>query len=283
MAVTVIAEPGCTPEGDIGCYVELIHAAADAGADVFKAQWVSDPELLARRRNAGDYGRFYRWISFPLQWHEQFAALCKTRGIAYACTSYLAKDVWVVDPYVSLHKVSSFEADDSGLVRTALATGKPVLLSTGQMDEGQLWCSSRVQGLEVLHCVSAYPTPADEANIGAVRTYSMAGYSDHTTHPLAGALAVAMGAKYVEAHLRMAKTDPKNPDFAAAMDPTQFAAYVQNIRDATRLLGDGKKRIMPSEQPMTAYRVQYANVPARVSLRWDLSRTSDPDGGLSSL
>jgi sialic acid synthase SpsE len=81
------------------------------------------------------------------------------------------------------------------------------------------------------------------------------GLSDHTADPLTGALAVALGAKWVEAHVRLSDTDPANPDFPAALGPGGAKLYVANVRKAEAMLGRGDKRPDPAEAAMLKYRV----------------------------
>ena len=119
-------------------------------------------------------------------------------------------------------------------------------------------------GLVLFHCVSAYPAPIEEINLRVVRRLTLgwyddgaiAGLSDHTLHPWTGALAVAVGAGMVEFHVRLNDTDPANADYRVARDPREAAEYVRNIRTAETMLGDGNKRVMPSEEPMLRYRVR---------------------------
>lgn len=256
-AVTlVIAEPGCTAEGDYATYIRLIHTAAACGADVWKPQWVSDPVQMCERRHIGVdhpkrayYQQAYGWLAFPLDWHERFQALCSELGMQYACTVFLPQDVWTMYPHVDLFKVSSFEANDWALVGTCQATGKRTLVSTGMMDGWQGLTSDQ------LHCVSSYPAPIEALNLSVIRRYGMAGYSDHSRNVIVGALAVAHGATVVEAHYRLVDCDPKNPDYGTALSPHEFTEYIANIRIAERAGGDSEKCIQPCEQEMVKYRV----------------------------
>jgi sialic acid synthase SpsE len=73
------------------------------------------------------------------------------------------------------------------------------------------------------------------------------GFSDHSTDPLSGALAVASGASIIEKHLTYDR-GAAGPDHAASADPEQFDAYVKMIRRATILRGSAGKRVLPIEQ-----------------------------------
>lgn len=248
----VIAEPGCTAEGDFEQMLRLIDAAAECGADVFKAQWTSSAQRMVERRKALDYLRFYGWLEFPIAWHEAFATRCAQRGIAYACSVYLPEDAATVSAHVKFLKISSFEADDAALVSACRRAGPPVIVSYG------LGRRRSYKGDIELHCVSAYPAPLESLNLWCINYEheSFDGLSDHSRHLLAGALTVAMGGSVVETHYRLDDCDPRNPDYAVSFSPSEFAQYVRYIRDAEVMLGGGVKRVQDCEQPMLRYRVE---------------------------
>lgn len=267
----VIAEPGCTHEGEYALIVKLIHAAADAGADVFKPQWVSDPVQMCERRHIGPghpkrayYERAYGWLAFPLEWHLDFKAICTQRGMRYGCTAFLPQDVPPLRMVVDYLKISSFECGDSalrdawhGVNRVRLPLKAPFLIVSAGM------AGDPMPADYVLHCVSAYPAPLEAMNLrvlhpsGSIfqRRKLFGGLSDHSRHLLTGAVAVACGASIVETHFRLHECDPKNPDYAVAFNPDEFRQYVRNIRDAELMLGDGIKRLQDCEHDMLPYRV----------------------------
>jgi sialic acid synthase SpsE len=103
----------------------------------------------------------------------------------------------------------------------------------------------------ILHCTSSYPAPLSEANLMALTALREAfglpvGYSDHTEGFTASVAAVSLGASAIEKHLTLDKSD-NGPDHAASLNPREFSQMVQLIRDAELALGDGEKRLMPSE------------------------------------
>jgi sialic acid synthase SpsE len=258
MRTLVIAEPGCTAEGDFDRMVRSVDAAADAGADAFKAQWVSDVERMVQRRHAPEYRQAYRWLNFPVAWHARLREVCATRGLEYGCTSYLPEDVATVNHFVDFHKISSFEAMDRGLIGAAVNTRKRVFVSTGMQDDTFFdYCWGLHATIELLHCTSNYPTPLDSINLAAMAPPfgPLRGLSDHSRHVLTGAVAVGAGARVIEAHLRLEDTDRNNPDYAVAFSPKEFAEYVRNIRLAEALMGSSVKQVQPCEEPMLRYRV----------------------------
>jgi N,N'-diacetyllegionaminate synthase len=264
----VIADPGNTADGGYNNMRGLIVAAAQSGCDGIKFQWTSSAARMCERRNAPEYRDAYDKLQFPSEWHEQFRRDCVREGIAYLCTVFLPEDIAAVAPFVSHFKVSSFEASDIAFFAEHLPYRKPIIISTGMMTPTDvLWYvkhrEERLSELRILHCVSAYPAPLSEMNLGAIRRYSLDGLSDHSRNVYVGGLAVAAGATIIETHLRLAGADPASEDYAHSFTPEELAVYVRNIRSAETIMGDGRKRVMDSEKELEKYRVTTNNLAAR--------------------
>lgn len=251
----IIAEAGSCHDGVYEKAVGLIDVARDAGADACKFQFWSSAERLADRRRAPKYLPIYQQYQMPASWLPRLSAECDRRKVEFMATTYLPEDIEVVAPHVRRFKIASFEANDTEFVRAHVPYGKSIILSTGMNPTAQV----AVPGLRQLHCVSAYPTPLDQANLAAIRLEgygeAYAGFSDHTHCVYAGAFAVCAGAEIVEVHIKDWTTAKTNPDAETALDPVQLEEYIRLIRLAERMLGDGQKRLMPCEEPMAQYRV----------------------------
>ena len=105
----------------------------------------------------------------------------------------------------------------------------------------------------LLHCVSSYPTPTDDANLSAIRTLrerfgGTVGYSDHTLGIDAAVLSVALGARIVEKHFTLDKNLSDFRDHQLSADPAEMKELVTQVRLANKLIGDGKKSTRPSEE-----------------------------------
>jgi sialic acid synthase SpsE len=72
------------------------------------------------------------------------------------------------------------------------------------------------------------------------------GYSDHTAGIEVPIAAVALGATVIEKHLTLDRSLP-GPDHKASLEPHEFTAIVQAIRNIEQALGDGIKRPSSSE------------------------------------
>jgi len=108
----------------------------------------------------------------------------------------------------------------------------------------------------LMHCVSAYPTPMDQAGLNGVNALNQAtgmpcGYSDHTAGLMTGALAAALGAVLIEKHLTY-DTSAVGPDHAASLGPEGFSKYVLNIREADSAAGPARKSPGALEQDVKA-------------------------------
>ena len=265
MSLEIIAEPGSTHGGDYQKMVNLVDCAILAQANVIKFQWVSNAARLAARRNAPEYEEAYRLISFPAAWLERLANYCHTSGIEFMCTAYLPEDVRIVEPLVKRFKIASFEATDKAFLEAHNAfIYRPVILSTGMMTSNEVlksFCVLSNVGA-VLHCVSAYPTPVEEAHLDAIyqlrRIFAPlpVGFSDHTAQVTTGGLAVAAGAQILEVHYMAEGTPTSNPDRASALTVAKFIEYNNFARKVEKMMSYSPKGPRACEAPMMKFQVR---------------------------
>jgi sialic acid synthase SpsE len=277
--VLVVAEVGNNHEGDVGLARELVGLAAEAGADAVKFQTMVPERLLARDQTSRreQLGRF----SLGRDDFVSLALEARDRGIIFLSTPFDVASARFLKPLVPAFKIASGDNNHWALLQAVAAMGKPVLLSTGMADlkavarskayiEGQ-WARAGLDGhLALLHCVSAYPTPAAQANLGAIGDLASlgvtVGYSDHTLGISAAVLAVALGARVVEKHFTISHHHSDFRDHQLSADPTEMADLVRRIREAELLMGPGIKSMAACETPTA--------LAARRSLAaaWDLEK-----------
>ena len=259
--VLLIAEIGNNHEGDVDLAEELIGLAADAGADAVKFQTIVPERLVAPEQNE----RLVQLRKFSLD-DEAFVRLADTaraHNIMFLSTPFCESVVPFVAGLCPAIKIASGDNDHVSLLRSVARTGFPVLLSTGMADlepvkkaVGVLeaaWADvDEDPGLVLMHCVSAYPAPAAEANIRAVRSLASlgrpVGYSDHTLGTDAAVVAVAAGARVIEKHFTDRHDRSSFRDHALSATPTEFRVLAERVRETEILLGDGAKRVMPAER-----------------------------------
>jgi sialic acid synthase SpsE len=75
----------------------------------------------------------------------------------------------------------------------------------------------------------------------------MLGYSDHTTGTGAAAYAIPMGARVVEKHFTIDKTQP-GPDHRASLSPDELMQFVKQVRTVELYMGKDTKEPSADEQ-----------------------------------
>jgi N-acetylneuraminate synthase len=254
-----IAEASSNHDRDLGRALAFVDAAAAAGCDavkfqLFKIDRMFAPEILSR----SEKHRARRQWELPLAHLAPLAEHCRARNVQFSCTPFYLEAVAELRPYVSFYKVASYELLVTPLLEACAATGKPVVLSTGMatMDEIAAAANSLKRAgaadITLLHCVSAYPTPASEANLSAIAairdaTGCKVGWSDHTRRPAVIERAVhRWGATAVEFHLDL---DGEGAEYAAGHCwlPDEIAPVIARIRESAVADGAGFKGPQPSE------------------------------------
>jgi sialic acid synthase SpsE len=258
--VLVIAEIGNNHEGNISVAEELIGRAAEAGAQAVKFQTIV-PEKLVGPDQVARIAQLRRFALSPEQ-HAQLKGVAAKAGVMFMSTPFDLDSVAMLDPLVPAFKIASGDNDFVPLLEAVAATGKPILLSSGMTDVAgignaldsvrRVWQKRTVDpGLVILHCVSAYPTPVDEANLRVISALAALGvtpgYSDHTLGIAAAPLAVALGARVIEKHFTLAHDYSDFRDHKLSSSPAEMKTLVQSIRNANAMRGDGIKQVMPSE------------------------------------
>ena len=255
MAVLIIAEAGVNHNGDIVLAHKLIDAAKEAGADVVKFQ-TYDCEKLDP---SGERREMLRKLQLTIDAHFVLKAHCDRIGIEFCSTPFDVESLhFLVKLGVKRIKIASGQ---DWLLPHATKTGLPIIISNG-MGFGEI-CGGDVT---TLHCTSGYPTPDNEVHL---RAHPFGpdpwGLSDHTEGSVAAIGAVALGASVIEKHLTLDRT-MKGPDHKASIEPKTFKRMVTDIRRMEVMLGDGVKRVMPSEAPALAIAKERAAWRAQLSL-----------------
>lgn len=254
-----IAEASSNHGRDLDRARAFVDAAADAGCDavkfqLFKIDRMFAPEIL---RQSPKHRARAEW-ELPLSHLAPLAEHCSARKIQFSCTPFYLEAVAELEPFVDFYKVASYELLVTGLLAACARTGKPVVLSTGMatMEEIAKAATTLTEAgatdVTLLHCVSAYPTPANEANLSAIRQIREAtglktGWSDHTRRPAVIERAVHhWNAAAVEFHLDL---DGQGAEYAAGHCwlPQEIAPVIARIRESFVADGSGFKGPQPSE------------------------------------
>ena len=277
----VIAEISANHRGSLAAAVELVHAAAESGADAVKLQHYT-PDTITVRSDHPDFlvtggtlwdGRqladLYAEAMTPWEWTDDLAAAADDAGITWFSTPFdtTAAD-FLVRYDVPAFKIASFEIVDLPLIRYVAGLGKPIIVSTGMASLQEIDAAVDATGdteTAILRCNSGYPARPDEMDLRAIpvmrdRWNRPIGLSDHTLGSTAAIAAVALGACIVEKHLTLRRSDG-GPDAAFSAEPHELAELVAALarrprrprRGSLRSVGTrARQRRIPSIAPRGA-------------------------------
>jgi sialic acid synthase SpsE/RimJ/RimL family protein N-acetyltransferase len=277
--VYVVAEAGSnwrmgTMPRDRAMAFALIDVAADAGADAVKFQTYRPETVYVQNAGQSDYlseagikqdiREIFEDLAMPYELLDDLAEHCRKRKIDFLSTGFSPADFAAIDPFVSIHKIASYEISHPDLLGLAGRSGKPLILSTGASDEEDIaWAveTFRQAGgrdLCLMQCTAHYPAPISSLNLQTLpwlqsRFGVASGLSDHSREPSIGPItAVALGARAIEKHFTLDNRLP-GPDHAFALLPHELKQLVNEVRLAEASLGDGIKRVLAAEEELATF------------------------------
>lgn len=272
----IIAELSANHNGSLDRALETIDAAHRSGAHAIKLQtYTADTmtidcdraEFLIRGGLWDGYKLYdlYKWAETPFEWHQAMFNHARKLGVTVFSTPF---DETAVDLLEDLnapaYKVASFEVIDLPLIRYVASTGKPMIMSTGMASETEIEeavSTAREAGckdLVLLHCISSYPAPIDQANLRQIanlakRFNTIPGLSDHTLGTTAAVVAVSLGACVIEKHFTLSRQD-KGPDSDFSIEPDELTRLCNDTRDAWSALGNASFQRQPAEEGNKVFR-----------------------------
>ena len=261
-----VAEASSNHGQDLARSLALVRAAVSTGFDAVKFQMFRVDELFAREilERSATHRERQAW-ELPSAFIPSLAAEAHERGIEFSCTPFSLSAVAELAPHVDFLKIASYELLWDDLLRECARTGLPLVVSTGmanlaEVDHAvEVVLSEGCEHLTLLHCVSAYPTPTAEANLGAIATLREhtglpVGWSDHTNDPAVIHRAVhRWGASFVELHLDV---DGQGAEFGPGHCwlPETAGPLIRDLRAGIESDGHGRKEPALSEQPDRVWR-----------------------------
>ncbi len=302
----IIAEMSGNHGGSLEKALEIVRAAAAAGADCVKTQTYTADTITLNARTKAFYldgglwdGSWlydlYKTAYTPWEWMAAIKEECERQGVDFLSTPF---DGTAVDYLESIgeefYKIASFELVDIPLIKKVAGTGKPVIMSCGMAQKEEIQealdavYSTGNRNVVLLKCCSAYPTDFDTMHLHTIpdmaeRFGVPVGLSDHSEGSLGPVVAVSLGARVIEKHFCITRED-KTADSDFSMTAAEFARMVRDVRNTEKILGSGIS-YGPSkaeEQMLKLRRSLFASADIRKGEAFtrDNIRSVRPSGGL---
>lgn len=271
----VIAELSANHLGNFDRAIQIIDAAAAAGADAVKLQTFT-PASMTLDSNEGDFhipdgpwkGRnlydLYDEAQTPWEWHHALFERAASLKLVCFSTPFDEESVARLDHLgAPAFKIASFELIDLELIKAAARTNKPLIMSTGMASDqevGEALEAARSAGnggVALLHCISGYPAPIAQTNLRRMEKIAkygcVVGISDHSPGAIVPIAAVARGACIIEKHLTLARSDG-GPDAGFSLEPSEMADVTRGVELAWSALGDGSAKRPKAEDGNRRFR-----------------------------
>lgn len=269
----IIAEAGVNHNGSIDIAIELVRAAAQAGADYVKFQTFTSEKIVSPLAPKAKYQltddldnnrtqmSMLKKLELSKKDHERIYQACEELGIRFLSTAFDEEAIYYLNNLnIDFFKIPSGEITNYPYLRTIAKQGKPVVLSTGMADMDEVQNALSIleefgchkNNITILHCNTEYPTPFEDVNLKAMVAIKdffdiNVGYSDHTLGIEVPIAAVTLGASLIEKHFTLDRNLP-GPDHKASLTPEELSQMIKSIRHIELALsGNGRKEPSNSE------------------------------------
>jgi sialic acid synthase len=265
----VIAELGHNHQGSLETCIQLIRAAAYAGASAVKLQKRHNKTLFTEKAFSAPYnsenafgptyGSHREALEFGKEEYQACMEEAKKCGVVFFATAFDYKSAdFLADLDVPAYKIASGDLKSLPLLKYIASIGKPMIISTGGADMEDIDSAVEViqrEGapLAVLQCTAAYPPKFEELNLKVIETFRIRypdvviGYSGHDSGIAMSLVAYILGARVIEKHFTLNRA-MKGTDHAFSLEPDGMRKLVRDLSRTRLALGDGTKRSYESEK-----------------------------------
>ncbi len=266
----IVAEVAQAHDGSLGTAHAYIDAAAKAGADAVKFQThiaaaESTPSEPWRTKfSPQDDTRYQYWKRMEFT-EPQWVGLkqhADEKKLLFLSSPFSLEAVDLLSRVgVAGWKIASGEINNTQLFDRILATGLPVILSSGmspvdEVDAVVERVEARKVPLTLLQCTSMYPCPPEKVGLNVIPFYRerygcKVGLSDHSGTIFAGLAAAALGIDFLEVHITFSR-ETFGPDVASSITSAEFRTLVDGIRFIERMRANpvAKQELDPALVPL---------------------------------
>ncbi len=276
----IIAEIGANHNGSVALAKKMIIEAKECGADAVKFQHFDAKNMITQAHldeldsgkvklenvdcfetpELGLKGVREQLTAFSFSKEEMIdvRGYAKKAGIDFGCTTEDKEGVeFLKSISVDFLKISSADCNNLSLLKSAIGSNLPILLSTGMADFSEidnayrLFYDNKYRNFALLHCVSIYPPREEIINLNFIDTMkrvfdSEIGYSDHSLGYSIALAAIAKGVKIIEKHFTLDKNTP-GWDHKVSADPAELEVICREGKRIFKALGDKYKHISQDE------------------------------------
>lgn len=273
--VYVIAEMSANHGGSLETALEIVRQTAKTGADCLKIQTYTadsltidcDKDYFKIKGGLWDGYKLYdlyREAGTPYEWHKAIKEECDKCGLDFLSTPFDSGAVDFLDDLgVEAYKIASFELNDIMLIEYAASKGKPMIMSCGMASVEEIQdavdACKRVGNDQIvlLKCCSEYPANWEDMHLGNIpdmreRFGVHVGLSDHSFGSIGAVVAVSLGARVIEKHVKIDGVKSADSEFSMTME--EFGQMIKDVNDACVISKGPDYSLSPKEQASTVFR-----------------------------
>jgi N-acetylneuraminate synthase len=266
--IKVIVEIGTNHMGNIKVAKQIIDIAVNSGANLVKFQKKNVEKIYTKKFLDSYLESPWGTTQREMRLHREFSDkqfkeidnYCKKKKIPWFVSCWdIESQIHMRKFKTKYNKVASAMIIHKELLEEIAKEKKYTFISTGMSEIKDIENAVKIFRkykcpFELMHCHSAYPTEPEEANLKLIPILKKkfkceVGYSGHEIGATNVSIpAVMMGASSIERHVTASRTN-YGYDQAASLEKEGLRKLVRDIRILDKIMGDGEKRIWPSEKP----------------------------------
>ena len=267
----VIAEAGLNHNGKLSIAKKLVNKAKEVGANAIKFQIYIAQDIVTKKAKKVSYQKkndknktmFEMLKKNQLSFNDfkNLKKYCDKKKIEFISSAFDESSLMFLRSLnPNYYKIPSGEITNYPNLKLISKFNKKTLISTGMSNFQEIKKIMKLitkfglnkKKIILLQCNSSYPTNVKNANLNVIKTLKekfkvKVGYSDHTEDIDAPAVAVALGAEFIEKHFTLNKS-MKGPDHFFSLTPSKFKKMIFNIKKTENLLGSHKKFVLKGEK-----------------------------------
>jgi len=255
-----ISEIGLNHNGNVKTAEDMIIKSAESGAHAVKFQTFI-PEMMNSiyTKNLLENGEdripddgvinFLKQFVLSKKELAHLKSVADSEGVIFFSAPFDMESLEILSELdTPLFKIASSEITNLPLLKAVADTGKPVIISTGMSSENEISealeiFSEKNTDAALLHCVSLYPTPKENANLRRISTLKSIfqcdiGISDHSSEIINSVIAASLGSTIFEKHF-IPTSEHECPDAAVSITPELFREMTKTVKEVVVRLGDG--------------------------------------------